>query len=106
MHVMNKSSIRLVEQFLSRMQLNSETNSSRCVVIGPTNTSSYSSLPLTQGPAVPSSATHTCAVRKSDQWKLELCNASDCDHLCIASRGNGCLCKKVVKKKKRKERNR
>ena len=86
-HAVNRGSVRLVEQFLYTMELNSETNSSRCLVIGPTNASSYSILPVTQGPVF-SSTTHTCAVRMSDKWQLQPCNASDCDQLCIASRGN------------------
>ena len=88
MRAVNKNSVRLVEQFLLMTQLNSETNSSQCLVIGHKNTSSYSTLPgsFALGP-VSSIVTHTCAIREKDKWTMQLCNHSNCDDLCIAPRG-------------------
>ncbi|XP_078370637.1 uncharacterized protein LOC144654377 [Oculina patagonica] len=85
MHATNKSSFRLLEQFLYTIQLSSESNSPQCVVAGPSNTSSFSSLPLIQ--PVSNSTTHICAIRESNQWKLQGCNVNSmCDHLCIGPR--------------------
>lgn len=82
----DKRSVHLVEQLLSLMQLNSETNSSRCVVIGDKNASSFSTLPRSSKPVL-SSATHACAVTETDKWKIQSCNATNCYHLCITPRG-------------------
>ena len=86
-HTANKSNFRLAEQFLYTMKLNSETNSSRCVVLGSVNASSYAAVPISHDSAF-LGATHTCAVRDSDQWKLGPCYAKNCDYLCLAPRGN------------------
>ena len=88
MRAVNKSSVRLVEQFLFMTQLNLETNSSKCLVIGHKNASSYSTLPGSFALRPESSiVTHTCAIRENDEWTIQMCNHSNCDDLCIAPRG-------------------
>lgn len=86
-HATNKSSFRLLEQFLYTIQLSSRTNSPQCLFTGPANASSFSALPLIQQ-SVSNSTTHTCAIRESNQWKLQGCHVNSmCDRLCIAPRG-------------------
>ena len=80
----NKNTFRLLEQFLYTIQ--SENNPSQCIVTGPANTSSFSTLPLIQQ-YISDPKTHICAVRSSSQWKLKGCKANSCNHLCIAPRG-------------------
>jgi len=84
---MNKRSFHLAEQFLYTMQLNAETNSSRRVVLGPANASSFATLPVSHS-SVCSVATHTCAYSDSSQLKVEPCDANNYDYLCMTFRGN------------------
>ena len=86
MRATNKSTFRLLEQFLYTIQLNSESPFSQCIVTGPVNTSSFSTLPLVKE-SVSNSTTHICAIRSSNQWKLQGCSVNSCDELCIAPRG-------------------
>ena len=86
MHATDKSTSRLLEQFLYTIQLNSESSSTQCIVTGPANTSSFSTLPLDKQ-SVSNSTTHICAIRSSNQWKLQGCSVNNCDELCIAPRG-------------------
>ena len=86
-YAMNKRSFHLAEQFLYTMQLNAETNSSRRVVLGPANASSFATLPVSHS-SVYSVATHTCAYRDSSQLKVEPCDANNYDYLCVTLRGN------------------
>ena len=86
MRAANKSTFRLLEQFLYTIQLNSESPLSQCLVTGPVNTSSFSTLPLVKE-SVSNSTTHICAIRSSNQWKLQGCSVNSCDELCIAPRG-------------------
>jgi len=85
MHATDKSTSRLLEQFLYTIQLNSESSSTQCIVTGPANTSSFSTLPLDKQ-SVSNSTTHICAIRSSNQWKLQGCSVNNCDELCIAPR--------------------
>lgn len=90
MHATNKSTFRLLEQFLYTIQASSENVSTQCIVTGPANTSSFSTLPLDKQ-SVSDSTTHICAIRSSNQWKLQGCSVNSCDELCIAPRGEkGC----------------
>lgn len=86
LYAANKSTFRLLEQFLYTIQSSSESNPSQCIVTGPANTSSLSTLPLIEQ-SVSDTITDICAVRSSRQWKLKGCNANSCDHLCMAPRG-------------------
>ena len=86
MHATNKSTFRLLEQFLYTIQLSSENSSTQCIVTGPANTSSFSTLPLVKQ-SVSNSATHVCAIRSSSQWKLQGCSVKSCDEVCVAPRG-------------------
>ena len=86
MHATNKSTFRLLEQFLYTIQSSSESASTQCIVTGPANTSSFSTLPLVKQ-SVSNSTTHICAIRSSNQWKLQGCSIHSCDDLCIAPRG-------------------
>lgn len=86
MHATNKSTFRLLEQFLYAIQSSSDSTSTQCIVTGPANASSFSTLPLVQQ-SVSNSTTNICAIRSSNQWKLQGCNVNSCDDLCIAPRG-------------------
>ena len=79
--------VRLVEQFLYILNLNSQSNFSRCLVIGKMNTSSYSILPSFTGLSIVN-ATLTCAVRERSKWNVQSCNGSECGYLSIAPRGS------------------
>ena len=86
-YAMNKRSFHLAEQFLYTMQLNAETNSSRRVVLGPANSSSFATLPVSHS-SVYSVATHTCAYSDYSHLKVEPCDANNYDYLCMTLRGN------------------
>ena len=87
LYATNKITFRLFEHFLYTIQLGLELNSSQCVVAGPANTSPFSTLPFIQQ-SVSNSTTHICAVRESNQWKLQGCNDNSmCKRLCVAPRG-------------------
>lgn len=77
--------VRLVEQFLYILNLNSQSNFSRCLVIGKVNTSSCSTLPSFTGLSI-GNATLTCAVRERSKWNVQSCNGSECGYLSIAPR--------------------
>ena len=94
-YAMNKRSFHLAEQFLYTMQLNAETNSSRRVVLGPANASSFATLPVTHS-SVYSVATHTCAYRDSSLLKVEPCDANNYDYLCMTLRGNQYCVRKLL----------
>ena len=87
LYATNKVTFRLLEKFLYTIQLSLDNNSTPCVVTGPANASSFSTLPLSQNSAS-NITTHICAIRESNQWKLKGCNMKNiCDRLCIAPRG-------------------
>ena len=86
MHATGKSTFRLLEQFLYTIQTSSDSSLPQCIVAGPANTSSLSTLPLDKQ-SVSNGTTHICAIRLSGQWKLQGCSVNGCDELCIAPRG-------------------
>ena len=86
MHATDKSTFRLLEQFLYTIQTSSDSSLTQCIVAGSANTSSLSTLPLDKQ-SVSNGTTHICAIRSSDQWKLQGCSVNGCDELCIAPRG-------------------